>query len=195
MSTDLPLTTFDKRKAQQERQEQKYQQAMAEPFNELPKAVIVRLLKESLPDHVNIAKDTKTVLGQAARVFITYVASSANDFALENKRKVIAARDVFEALEDLNFGHMVEPLKDYLDEFKATVESKKAKRAARASQAEQEQEASRQAEPNPDEEPNQDPNQEQYQDQDQEQEQYPEYDTHMGQIAAVDQDGDDQNEE
>ena len=40
---------------------------------------------------------------------------SANNFAQSHKRKTLLAADVLQALEDMDFGEFVEPLKESLD--------------------------------------------------------------------------------
>jgi DNA polymerase epsilon subunit 3 len=45
-------------------------------------------------------------------VFVSYLASTANDIAKEHKRQTISQDDVFRALEDLEFGELVDPLRD-----------------------------------------------------------------------------------
>jgi len=40
---------------------------------------------------------------------------SANNFAMQHKRKTIGAPDVFEAMTEMDFGQFIEPLKKNLE--------------------------------------------------------------------------------
>lgn len=44
-----------------------------------------------------------------------FLCSSANNFALKNKRKTLSAGDVFSALEDMEFEEFIPELKDCLE--------------------------------------------------------------------------------
>ena len=48
-------------------------------------------------------------------MFISYLTSAANDICKEAKRQTISAEDVFSALQDLEFGELLPPLKEALD--------------------------------------------------------------------------------
>lgn len=81
----------------------------------LPSAVVVRLIKESLPDGISIAKEARICLNKAAAVFVLYVTSAANSVAMKNNRKTIAGQDVIQAMEDMEFEQFVEPLQEALE--------------------------------------------------------------------------------
>lgn len=49
------------------------------------------------------------------QVFISYLTSAANDICKEAKRQTISAEDVFTALQDLEFGELISPLKEALE--------------------------------------------------------------------------------
>ena len=53
----------------------------------LPNAVITRIIKEALPDGVNISKEARSAVSRAASVFVLYATSCANNFAMEGKRE------------------------------------------------------------------------------------------------------------
>ncbi|XP_078350347.1 DNA polymerase epsilon subunit 3-like [Oculina patagonica] len=91
----------------------------------LPNAVISRLAKEALPENVNISKEARTAIGKAASVFVLYATSCANNFAQKQKRKTLAAADVFEALEEMEFEQFVKPLKESLELFRKEQKGKK----------------------------------------------------------------------
>lgn len=45
-----------------------------------------------------------------------YLTACANDFCREAKRQTISAQDVMQAIKELEFGELEEPLKEYLDQ-------------------------------------------------------------------------------
>ena len=48
-------------------------------------------------------------------MFISYLTSAANDICKDAKRQTISAEDVFTALQDLDFGELINPTKDALE--------------------------------------------------------------------------------
>lgn len=91
----------------------------------LPNAVITRIIKDAIPDGVNVSKEARLAISKAASVFVLYATSCSNNFALKSKRKTITAKDVLDALEDMEFDQFVEPLKECLDVFKRNQQGKK----------------------------------------------------------------------
>ncbi|XP_064649849.1 DNA polymerase epsilon subunit 3-like [Lineus longissimus] len=91
----------------------------------LPNAVIARIIKDALPDGVNIGKDARLAISKAASVFVLYATSCANNFAMKGKRKTISAQDVLLAMNDMEFERFVGPLKEALEAFKNEQKSKK----------------------------------------------------------------------
>jgi DNA polymerase epsilon subunit 3 len=81
----------------------------------LPNSVVTRIIKDCLPDGVNVAKEARTAVGRAASVFVLYLTSAANNAAVHGNRKTITAKDVFHALADTNFEFFVDPLKESLE--------------------------------------------------------------------------------
>ncbi|KAL6062144.1 DNA polymerase epsilon subunit 3 [Balamuthia mandrillaris] len=81
---------------------------------ELPKAVINRLIKKSLPEGVLIQKDAKLAIAKACKIWILYVTACANDFCQTSDRSLISANDVLAAMEELEFPQFQEPLKELL---------------------------------------------------------------------------------
>ncbi|EDO37307.1 predicted protein [Nematostella vectensis] len=91
----------------------------------LPNAVVVRLVKEALPDGVSISKEARSAIGKAASVFVLYATSCANNFALSHKRKTLQATDVISALEDMEFEQFIPQLKQDLNAFQKEQKGKK----------------------------------------------------------------------
>ncbi|XP_031346242.1 DNA polymerase epsilon subunit 3 [Photinus pyralis] len=88
-----------------------------EDFN-LPLSVVQRIVKESINENVNIGKEARIALARAAAVFVLYVTSHSSQVAQKVNRKTLLAEDVFEALKNLDFGELVEPLQLHLQEYK-----------------------------------------------------------------------------
>ncbi|RZC78616.1 hypothetical protein C5167_002827 [Papaver somniferum] len=91
----------------------------AESVEELPKAIVRRLVKEKLSESdagdLQIHKEAILAFGESARIFIHYLSATANDVCKESKRQTINAEDIFKALEEIEFQEFIEPLKASLD--------------------------------------------------------------------------------
>uniref|UniRef100_A0A670HJQ1 DNA polymerase epsilon subunit 3 n=2 Tax=Podarcis muralis TaxID=64176 RepID=A0A670HJQ1_PODMU len=101
--------------------------AMAERPEDLnlPNAVITRIMKEALPDGVNISKEARSAISRAASVFVLYATSCANNFAMKGKRKTLNAADVLSAMEEMEFQRFVVPLKESLEAYRREQKGKK----------------------------------------------------------------------
>ncbi|KAJ1145366.1 hypothetical protein NDU88_011655 [Pleurodeles waltl] len=91
----------------------------------LPNAVITRIIKEALPEGVNISKEARSAISRAASVFVLYATSCANNFALKGKRKTLNAADVLSAMEEMEFQRFVTPLKESLEAYRRGQKGKK----------------------------------------------------------------------
>lgn len=86
----------------------------------LPAGVVKRVVKAKLAElsagdkDFALNKDAVTALAESAKVFISYITSTANDICKEKKRQTIGVEDVFSALEDCDFTEMVAPLREAL---------------------------------------------------------------------------------
>uniref|UniRef100_A0A0D9XGZ4 Transcription factor CBF/NF-Y/archaeal histone domain-containing protein n=1 Tax=Leersia perrieri TaxID=77586 RepID=A0A0D9XGZ4_9ORYZ len=95
-------------------------QAAAE-VEELPKAIVRRLVKEKLAAggaEVIVNRDAMSAFAESARIFIHYLSATANDMCKESKRQTINADDVLKALDEMEFPEFVEPLNTSLQEFR-----------------------------------------------------------------------------
>uniref|UniRef100_A0A3P8RKM8 DNA polymerase epsilon subunit 3 n=1 Tax=Amphiprion percula TaxID=161767 RepID=A0A3P8RKM8_AMPPE len=81
----------------------------------LPNAVITRIIKEALPDGVNVSKEARRAISQAASVFVLYATSCANNFAMKAKRKTL----------NMEFERFLEPLREALEVYKKGQKGKK----------------------------------------------------------------------
>ncbi|BFZ20639.1 hypothetical protein BsWGS_23678 [Bradybaena similaris] len=84
----------------------------------LPNAVVARIIKEAIPEGVNVSKEAKLAISKAASVFVLYATSCSNNFALKNKRKTITAQDILSAMEDMEFEQFIEPLQQCQEAFR-----------------------------------------------------------------------------
>ncbi|XP_059404130.1 DNA polymerase epsilon subunit 3-like [Carassius carassius] len=91
----------------------------------LPNAVITRIIKEALPDGVNVSKEARRAISQAASIFVLYATSCANNFALKAKRKTLNAGDVMSAVEEMEFERFLQPLREALEAYKKGQKGKK----------------------------------------------------------------------
>lgn len=91
----------------------------------LPNSVVTRIIKEALPDGVNVSKDARLAISKAASVFVLYATSCANTFAVQHKRKTISANDVLDAVKEMEFDTFLEPLKTSLVAYKKEQQEKK----------------------------------------------------------------------
>ncbi|KAG9342215.1 hypothetical protein AGOR_G00249800 [Albula goreensis] len=91
----------------------------------LPNAVITRIIKEALPDGVNVSKEARRAISQAASVFVLYATSCANNFAMKAKRKTLNAGDVMAAMEEMEFERFLQPLREALQAYKTGQKGKK----------------------------------------------------------------------
>ncbi|XP_077986377.1 DNA polymerase epsilon subunit 3-like [Glandiceps talaboti] len=91
----------------------------------LPNSVVARIVKEAIPDGVNVSKEARSAISRAASVFVLYATACANNFALKGKRKTLTGPDVLAAMEEMEFEHFVEPLRENLEAFKKEQKDKK----------------------------------------------------------------------
>jgi len=106
----------------------------------LPTAVITRMIKEVLPDGVNISKEARAAISKSASVFVLYATSCANNIALQHKRKTLTATDVLDAIEEMEFTTFLKPLKEALEIFKREQKEKKDAAEIKKKQKEQKME-------------------------------------------------------
>lgn len=90
---------------------------MAERLEDLnlPVTAITRIAKEVLPGNIIVSKEAKTALARAASVFILYVSNQATTIATSKNKKTISAPDVLEALSQVDFECLIEPLQQLLE--------------------------------------------------------------------------------
>ncbi|KAH0812131.1 hypothetical protein MTP99_013418 [Tenebrio molitor] len=105
---------------------------MAEKLEDLnlPNLTVQKIIKDALPDNVNVGKDARSALSRAASIFVLYITSQATKEAQKVNRKTLLGLDIIKALEELEFDEFVEPLQIMLKEFKEAKQKKiKAKKS------------------------------------------------------------------
>ncbi|KAK7491678.1 hypothetical protein BaRGS_00017131, partial [Batillaria attramentaria] len=91
----------------------------------LPNAVVGRIIKDAIPEGVNVSKEARLAISKAASVFVLYATSCSNNYALKAKRKTISAQDVLQAMEEMEFEQFIDPLTQALEAFRREVQDKK----------------------------------------------------------------------
>ncbi|KAF8781541.1 DNA polymerase epsilon subunit 3-like isoform X2 [Argiope bruennichi] len=95
-----------------------------EDFN-LPMTAITKIVKDAIPEGVRVTEAAKLALNKAASVFVLYVTSSSNSLAQDDNRKRLLAKDVLEALNDLDLDVLIPPLHSALIAYRKSQETKK----------------------------------------------------------------------
>ncbi|XP_071517969.1 DNA polymerase epsilon subunit 3 isoform X2 [Panulirus ornatus] len=98
----------------------------------LPNAVIYRIIKDTLPEGISVAKEARIAIAKAASVFVLYTTSTANTLAQKNKKKTVSAQDVLNAMKEMEFDKFIEPLQESLEVHRKSQQSKKEQKEAKA---------------------------------------------------------------
>ncbi|KAF2667302.1 histone-fold-containing protein [Microthyrium microscopicum] len=91
----------------------------------LPKSMVQRLAKGVLPANTQIQKDAQTAIWKSATVFVSHLASAANENAQHANKKTIQPADVLDALKDLEFPGFIPRLEQELAKYNAIQSSKR----------------------------------------------------------------------
>jgi len=91
----------------------------------LPIANIGRIMKRALPANAKVAKDAKDAVQECVSEFISFVTSEASDKCKRERRKTINGDDLLWALDVLMFKEYGEPLRKYLEKYKAAEANEK----------------------------------------------------------------------
>ncbi|KAK0753957.1 histone-fold-containing protein [Schizothecium vesticola] len=91
----------------------------------LPKSIITRLAKGVLPPNTQIQANAILALSKSAVVFISHLATTANEFTTSANKKTIMPADVFKALEETEYGFMIERVEAEFAKFNQTQTSKR----------------------------------------------------------------------
>jgi len=91
----------------------------------LPNSIVARIIKESLPEGINVSKEARSAIAKAASVFVLYATSCSNSLAMKANRKTISGQDVLGAMSDMEFDRFIEPLKASLEVYKKSQKERK----------------------------------------------------------------------
>lgn len=91
----------------------------------LPRSIITRMAKGVLPPNTQIQSTAIAALTKSATVFISHLATNANEYTLSAGKKTIAPADVFQALDEIEFGFMRERVEAEFAKFNQIQTSKR----------------------------------------------------------------------
>ncbi|KDE08347.1 hypothetical protein MVLG_01387 [Microbotryum lychnidis-dioicae p1A1 Lamole] len=95
---------------------------------ELPKALVTRIAKASVPAGVQLQREMPLALVKSSTIFINYLAALSHDAAHEKNQKTISATHVLEAIKELGWDDqqaLNKYLAVHLRAFRKNVEDKK----------------------------------------------------------------------
>ncbi|KAF4510630.1 hypothetical protein G6O67_002506 [Ophiocordyceps sinensis] len=91
----------------------------------LPKSIITRLAKGVLPPNTQIQANAILAMSKGATLFISYLASHANEHTTNANKKTISPADVFKALDDTGFAFFRAPLEAEFAKYNAVQTEKR----------------------------------------------------------------------
>ncbi|TNN08075.1 DNA polymerase epsilon subunit 3 [Schistosoma japonicum] len=91
----------------------------------LPNAVLLRIIRESLPERTLVSREARSAISKSASSFILYVTSLASVHSEKAKRKTLTGNDILAALKEMEFDHFIPALKEFLDKYREQVVAKK----------------------------------------------------------------------
>ncbi|KAK3203709.1 hypothetical protein GRF29_106g433053 [Pseudopithomyces chartarum] len=83
----------------------------------LPKSIVQRLAKGVLPPNTQIQKDALLAMSKGATVFVNYITDQAAEYAARQGKKTVMPKDVFDALQELEFDFMLERVEAEVHKF------------------------------------------------------------------------------
>ena len=93
---------------------------------------------QRIPDSVSVGKDAKRAFVKAAGIFILYLTYASTDFCKQHHRSTISAKDVMDALQELEFEGYTDHLEECLKHFRKAQQSKKDAKKERDARREEE---------------------------------------------------------
>lgn len=94
----------------------------------LPHSNVSKIIKDALPDDVNMDKEARVAIARATSVFIMYLSSNAATNAHKHNHKTFSADDVFASIDEMDFRNFVSPMKGALTTFRQKLNEKKVKK-------------------------------------------------------------------
>lgn len=91
----------------------------------LPNSNVAKIIKDSLPEDVNMDKEARTAIGRATSVFIMYLSSNAAAAAHRHNHKTFSAQDVMNAISEMEFKSFMGPMNASLQQHQKSMKDKK----------------------------------------------------------------------
>ncbi|KAH6619812.1 histone-fold-containing protein [Chaetomium sp. MPI-SDFR-AT-0129] len=122
-----PPQSGDKKDKDKEKEKEKEKERDTLTIEDLtlPKSIITRLAKGMLPPNTQIQANAILALTKSATVFISHLADAANEFTTGANRKTITPHDVFNAIDEIEYGFMREKLEAEFAKFNEVQTSKR----------------------------------------------------------------------
>lgn len=91
----------------------------------LPNSNITKIIKDSLPDDINMDKEARIAIARATSVFIMYLSSNAAAAAHRHNHKTFSAQDVMNAISEMEFANFMGPMNALLQQHQKSMKDKK----------------------------------------------------------------------
>ncbi|KAG0151232.1 hypothetical protein CROQUDRAFT_651448 [Cronartium quercuum f. sp. fusiforme G11] len=101
----------------------------------LPRATVNKLIQEYLPADVMCAKDTKDLVAECCKEFITLISSEANEICEKEAKKTISPEHITSALKQLGFDDYIEEVESVNQVHKAQAKHDNQKRKNKLDQS------------------------------------------------------------
>ncbi|CAH8575089.1 unnamed protein product [Heterobilharzia americana] len=100
---------------------------MAEKADDLylPNAVLLRIIRDSLPERTVVSREARSAISKSASSFILYVTSLASVHCEKAKRKTLTGNDILAALKEMEFSHFIPALNTFLSKYREQATIKK----------------------------------------------------------------------
>lgn len=82
---------------------------------DLPRATITKLMKNAAEAPMSVSSGANAVMSEAARVFVHYLSSRADELAKGKRRNIVTPDFVLDAVKDLEFDFMSPTLEALMD--------------------------------------------------------------------------------
>ncbi|EPY49306.1 DNA polymerase epsilon subunit Dpb4 [Schizosaccharomyces cryophilus OY26] len=93
----------------------------------LPRSIVMRLIKQVLPQKSTAQKEAVKAITNSATLFISYLTSAAGEISSTNNRKIVMPQDVLGALEEIEYPEFANRLDAHLQAYEASLKEKKLK--------------------------------------------------------------------
>lgn len=83
---------------------------MAEDEVGLPKATMMKVIKDRLPENMKIASDASQTIIKCCDEFVRMISTTANEFSEQDKKTTILPEHIIKATEELGFQPFLDPM-------------------------------------------------------------------------------------